>query len=290
MSKLYEYINGGYMVTIFEDGTKIRHQISDLPPKLPEHMDLKITNWCDAGCGWCHENSTLKGKHGDLSYILNILRDVNPGFELAIGGGDAMSHPELDDFLTELKKTNIIANITVNGKHLERHKDRLNNFTKNKLLYGVGVSWHNTLPSWDYEHMVIHMIAGIHHPKFLDTITDKKILLLGFKQHGRGININQDIVQNNINSWYREIFQVAKNNHMSFDNLAIEQIKPQRLFINPESFNLRFMGEEGKFGMYMDAVTKKYALSSYSNQQFKISKKLSYMFSKISKSNQSLIP
>ena len=63
---LHKYTNGGFAIEIHRDGTKIREQINSSPAIMPEQMDLKITNWCDAGCGWCHENSTTAGKHADF--------------------------------------------------------------------------------------------------------------------------------------------------------------------------------------------------------------------------------
>ena len=55
---------------------------------------------------------------------------------------------------------------------------------------------------------------------------------------------------------------------MSFDNLAIQQLKPQRLFADPSRYEMQYMGEEGKFSMYIDAVTQTFALSSYSDDRY----------------------
>ena len=39
-----KYENGGYVVEIFKNGTKVRTAIDkSIPPVLPEQMDLKIT-------------------------------------------------------------------------------------------------------------------------------------------------------------------------------------------------------------------------------------------------------
>ena len=48
-------------------------------------MDLKITDWCDAGCAWCHEGSTLRGRHADLDEALELLSVLPAGAEIAIG-------------------------------------------------------------------------------------------------------------------------------------------------------------------------------------------------------------
>jgi hypothetical protein len=57
------YKNGNTFVEIYADGTKIRTTADEEnpQPELPESIDLKITDYCDAGCAWCHENSTIHG-------------------------------------------------------------------------------------------------------------------------------------------------------------------------------------------------------------------------------------
>lgn len=266
---LARYINGGYAVSIHADGTKVRERLaSGLAPEVPEHLDLKITDWCDAGCAWCHEKSTTKGQHGDIDNTLKVLSAMKPGGEIAIGGGDPLSHPQFERLVRGLAGMGLLPSVTVNGKHFARHRALLERLTGDGVLYGVGFSYDDRLPDWDYEHLVVHLIAGVHTPAVLDAATRRhKVLLLGYKQFGRGkklFEIRKDIVQSTIAQWYRELFVVARKHHLSFDNLAIEQLRPQRLFADPAAYERQFMGEEGMFGMYLDAVTQTFALSSYS--------------------------
>jgi organic radical activating enzyme len=71
-------------------------------------------------CAYCHEDSTISGKHGD---ILNpkFIDTLRPYTEIAIGGGNPLSHPVLIEFINILKSRNIIANITVNQVHFEKN-------------------------------------------------------------------------------------------------------------------------------------------------------------------------
>ncbi|MEG1564194.1 MAG: radical SAM protein, partial [Bacteroides sp.] len=118
-----EYINGNYKVSIYSDGTKIReNNLEFLIPSKPEAIDMKITDCCDIGCPYCHENSLPNGLHGD---ILNakFIDTLLPYTEVAIGGGNPLSHPGLVEFLHVLKDKSVIANITINQKHfLEKHE------------------------------------------------------------------------------------------------------------------------------------------------------------------------
>jgi organic radical activating enzyme len=272
VTQLASYRNGGYLVSVLSDGTKIREELDGtLPPVLPEQMDLKITDWCDAGCAWCHEKSTTKGAHADIDATLEVLKALPKGAEIAIGGGDPLSHPEFERFVTAIAAQGLIPSVTVNGLHFERHRATLERLTSEGKLYGVGFSYADRLPDWDYEHLVVHLIAGVHHPKVLDEAARRyKVLLLGYKQHGRGkklFQIRRKEVEDTLASWYRELFIVGKKHHLSFDNLAIEQLKPQRLFANPETFQEAYMGAEGAWSMYLDAVTQTYGLSSYSDDR-----------------------
>ena len=269
MSALARWKNGGYEVALYSDGTKIRRVIdATIPPQLPEQMDLKITDWCDAGCAWCHEKSTLRGKHGDLDAAIVLLNNMPSGTEIAIGGGDPLSHPDFARFVRAIREKGLIPSVTVNGRHLARHRALLDTLTQEGSLFGVGVSMYDQIPDWDYEHMVVHMIAGVDNPALLDGLDRRlKILLLGYKRHGRGIKWasgeREKGVEANIQHWRRALFWLARSHHLSFDTLGIEQLEPQRLFQDQETFERHHMGDEGTFSMYVDAVTQTYGVSSY---------------------------
>ena len=88
MKKLYDYNNGNYNVKIFDDGTKIRETQEDkFLPDFSENIDIKITDYCLAGCKFCHEQSTGLGQHGNLN--VGYLETLQKGTELAQGGGNA---------------------------------------------------------------------------------------------------------------------------------------------------------------------------------------------------------
>lgn len=285
MSLLASYQNGGYRVAVYHDGTKVRTAVdAALPPRLPEQMDLKITDYCDAGCAWCHEKSTPKGLHGDLNAALKLLTVLPAGAEIAIGGGDPLSHPDFERFVRGLRANGLVPSVTVNGVHFEKHREVLERLTQEKQLFGVGFSYADKLPDWDYENLVVHLIAGVHHPRILDEAARRyKILLLGYKQFGRGkklFELRAQEVQDKLAAWYRELFWVAREHHLSFDNLAIDQLKPQRVFRDQGTFEKQYMGQEGLFSMYVDAVTQTFALSSYSSERFDWST-LSNMFAQV---------
>jgi len=104
IKQLYNYTNGNYLVSIYEDGTKTRQNSVDFfEPEYPESLDVKITDMCDLGCPWCHESSTPEGKHCDADILLARLSRLPNGVEIAIGGGNPFEHSELLYILACLK-------------------------------------------------------------------------------------------------------------------------------------------------------------------------------------------
>ncbi len=268
---LYLYRNGGCDVGLYADGTKKRVEWdASIPPAYPEQMDLKITDWCDAGCAWCHEKSTVRGKHGDVDAMIALLSSLPAGVEIAIGGGDPLSHPGFADLVGGLRAHGLVPSVTINGRHLERHRPLLETLIGRGNLFGVGVSFFEKLPDWDYEHMVIHMITGVDRPEALDGSDRRKLLLLGYKNFGRGAKYKRAFsegVTRNIDQWFRELPVLAIKHHLSFDTLAISLLRPERLFIDPEVYKKRYMGDEGEFSMYVDGVMQTGAISSYSDER-----------------------
>ena len=175
MGLLGRYKNGNFVTTILSDGTKIRETKDDeFIPAFAENMDIKLTNKCNGGCAWCHEGSSINGKHGD---ILNekFIDTLHPYQEIAIGGGDATSHPDLIPFLQKLKEKKVIANMTVNQIHFEKKQEIIKQLVDEKLIYGLGVSLVNPTKHFielikQYPNAVIHVINGVLKPSDIKSL------------------------------------------------------------------------------------------------------------------------
>jgi hypothetical protein len=277
--KLVEYKNGNTTVTIYKDGTKVR-EFEGIPVvEHPESMDIKITNYCDLGCPYCHENSTIKGKHSDL-FLLKEKLDILPaGIELALGGGNPLSHPNLVQFLEWCKTKGFIANITINEKHINKYNELIIDLITRDLVKGIGISVTegniNLIKSL-YKlssNIVLHLIVGINTIEQIEelcTIKGIKVLLLGYKTFGRGISYYSQDITDNINKWYKHLPTLVGKLVLSFDNLAIEQLNVKRLFTS-KGWDRFYMGDDFTFTMYIDAVEQQYAPTSRSDdrQSFK---------------------
>lgn len=313
MELLHKYTNGNYTVQIFNDGTKIREtNEDDFVAAFPENIDLKISDKCDMGCKFCHENSTPDGQIA--SFDEEFLYSLKPGTEVAVGGGNIFENKDLENFLSFCKMNGIIANITVNQNHIKGSFNKNNRYRCNDkirkifkwidrgLVYGVGISYNGKAKelsdlfngkiniNWkqsdldEYKsHCVIHVINGVHSFNQIMKLARKKykLLILGYKDLRRGhdyLTINQDNIKKKQNEIYENIHKIIKAfKVVSFDNLAIEQLNIRRLFTT-EAWEQFYMGDDGNFTMYIDLVKKEFAKNSTSLKRYKLLPTIEEMF------------
>lgn len=283
MQVLSSYQNGNTQVTLYDDGSKEREYEGIPQPLFPESIDVKITNYCDAGCSFCHEKSTTQGLHGDLEKLKEILATLPSGVELAIGGGNPLSHPELKNFLIWMKQRGLIANITVNQKHVEKYQDFLLDCLSEDLIKGLGISYNATkylphiLPLIQAtDNLVFHVIMGINPVTDIEKLNqvckqenkECKILILGYKHFGFGINyyLKNKKIDDNKYRWYTQLPMYFKDSNLilSFDNLAIKQLNLKRFFTD-KAWETFYMGDDFIFTMYIDAVNQQFSPSSTSD-------------------------
>ena len=289
---LSKYNNGNYTVEIYDDGTKIRETEEEtFEASFPENIDIKITNKCLNNCNFCYESSSPEGKHGNLN--VDFIKSLHPYTELAIGGGNPLSHPDLHEFLKVLKENKIIANITIRQNDFLNNLELLKNYTDNKLLYGIGVSLIEPTDEFikeiqQFPNAVIHTIAGLLTKEQLIKLFNKKlkILILGYKTRGKGENYKHEFEKDiflNIEFLKQTILKLTPLfKVVSFDNLAIEQLELQKQ-INPKVWEEFYMGDDGKHTMYVDLVKQTFSKNSLSEERFELMSNIEEMFKIVKK-------
>lgn len=281
MNILGQYKNGNYKVTILSDGTKIRETIYDeFIPEFPENADVKITDKCSQGCPFCYEGCTKQGEHSylmceDGTFGQHWMYTLHPYTELAINGND-LDHPDLDKFLLKMQSMKVVVNITVNQNQFMKHLDYLKYLTKYKMIYGLGVSLVDASDEKFFEALksfpnaVVHTIAGILSSKDIILLMKNhvKVLILGYKNLGRGINYKNN-VYNHVEDYIKQLQywlpkMVDKCRVVSFDNLAIEQLGVKELLFKDKQkeWDEFYMGDDGNFTLYIDAVNQTFAKNS----------------------------
>ena len=270
---LGHYVNGNHLVTIYDDGTKVKstghwEDVDESTKKwvdddqdhftydFPENFDIKITDYCDGGCPYCHENSTVKGAHGDLVGMEPVFRSLHAGTEAAIGGGDALAHPDLHWMLDILKEKKVIANFTVNQRHLQRYRNKLLRYVSDGLIHGIGVSLTDSSNEEDKKildelgnNVVVHVIAGIFSEKDVPFVKGRKVLVLGYKDLRRGhalLEKQSDEIKANIQWLVTYLPQLKKEcKCISFDCLGLEQIDPKTVLgMSDQDFATLFQGSD----------------------------------------------
>lgn len=288
MNKLLaKYKNGEVNVLLFEDGTKIRmSKKGNSKVEFPESMDIKITNYCDRNCPYCHEKSTINGIHGDLKS--KFFDTLPSGIELALGGGNPLSHPGLIDFLKKMKEKNIFPNMTIHQDHLLEYWETVKILDEEKLVRGIGISIVNPTDEvlekiQELSNPVLHVINGIVTKEQLEKMYDKKLklLILGYKSYtGRGETYYQTHSEEILNKFISKETLIEMNKHfsvLSFDNLALTQI-PVKEVVGEKIWNESFMGEDGNHTMYIDLVKQEFARTSTSKERFELKDNIKDMF------------
>ena len=276
---LRSYVNGNHRTILYADGTKVKEtgyyinemgsdgkrinrwvdvETDHLTYEFPENFDIKITDRCDGGCIYCHENSTVNGVNGNLRQLEPMIKTLQPGTEVAIGGGNIFEHPDLVWFLELLKKQGVISNITVNQKHLYKNKDLLLKLVNEKLVNGIGVSMTDSSNTDDMKiidmlgsNVIIHVIAGLFNEADIPFVRNRKIIVLGYKDLRRGHDhLQKDFMSINKNiEWLKKSLPILafEFNTISFDDLGIEQVKPQSVMgVNDSTWNTLYQGSDTK--------------------------------------------
>lgn len=295
MKRIGFYRNNNYTVSLFNEGTKIRRtEDEEFKPIFPESMDVKISNQCDIGCPMCHENSTIDGKIGNIMNA-KFIDTLHPYTEMALGGGNVLTHPDLVPFLRKLKLRHIFPSMTVNQKHFMKDLDLIKELVDEKLIYGLGISVIDLNLEFleivkQFPNAVLHIINGLTSEKDIEKLYDKdlKVLILGYKTFRRGVKCyqkNHELIDSQKQMMFNKLKEMTEHiGVVSFDNLAIEQLDVKRL-MSEEEWNQFYMGNDGNFTMYIDLVEKQFATSSISTFRYNLLDNIEDMFKVILEEN-----
>lgn len=273
-----KFRNGNADIEISEDGTRIIEFDGELKLDWPLNIDIRVMNKCSFGlnpktgtafCTFCHESARTDGNECDYDALKEKLEELPSGIELAIGGNEITTGLGL--FLHWCLLKGFICNLTVNQGHLQRDEIALYALISFRKIKGLGISYRSKLP-WkvqpaflEYPNTVFHVIAGIDSIQDIIGLAEKgvkKVLVLGEKDFGFNLG-NVDLTTQSHKDWFRncrklfDVFEVV-----SFDNLALEQLKIKRFFSDRdwETFN------QGEHSFYINAVDQTFSPSSRSSE------------------------
>ena len=143
-SKEYNFVGDTISGVTFRWGKNFQEDAYRAP--IPELVDISISNHCTKGCTFCYRNSTPNNifmSVEDYETAIRSLYDSRWGnvFQVALGGGEPLEHPQFLEILKVTKKYNVVPNFTTNGLHITKEIAR----QIKPLVGAVAISFPNIL-------------------------------------------------------------------------------------------------------------------------------------------------
>lgn len=290
----YERSSGNKIRFSFSDGTANADKAS-----APELVDIKITDRCPFGCAYCYQGSTPQGNDAnadDFYFISDALASLGT-FEVALGGGEPTLHPDFEKIVQRFHQNNITVNVTTKNLKFFRDLDARENILP--MLGAVAVSVDNGeqvrklvdackgLDKNLASKIRFQVVMGLHRREdfkwFLQDIAHaydkietllnydwrrptRVVTLLGYKTTGFGGSFRK---KNTYDWWLDEVKKLYESDDerqlrlsYSIDTALAAETGAEKLA--SAGISRIFYGtEEGKFSMYIDAVSKRMGPSSY---------------------------
>ena len=259
----------------------------------PELVDIKVTDWCDLACRFCYQDSTNKGKHAPFQALKAIIDDLAEAgvFEVALGGGEPMSHPQFIDLLEYCDLKGIVPNFTTKN-YAALAEQRFSQYAKWCGSIGVSVATPEDVSKFlevadlitcPTRQISLQVAMGAQtaeqFQEMLDMLKGSKsfsgLILLGYKNTGRGQRAKGNLWyedgrvdgQDPI-SMFRSFQKLFRSQNawypvpsLSMDTEMVRSCEQHlaRNGVRPELY----MKNEGRVSCYIDAVSMRIAPSSY---------------------------
>jgi radical SAM protein with 4Fe4S-binding SPASM domain len=141
-----KHFEGYNFVGVQESGVTFRWGSSfNEDPKMapwPELADISISNYCTNGCSYCYRDSGKDGKFMSIDNYKLVLKNLTSEkygsiFQIAIGGGEPLLHPNFHEIIQLTWENGIIPNYTTSGKFFNQE----NIESTRKYCGAVAISW-----------------------------------------------------------------------------------------------------------------------------------------------------
>lgn len=259
--------------------TKVDPDKSD----VPELVDVKITDHCPFECSFCYQGSTKKGNHAgnsEMYQVASVLGALGT-FEVALGGGEPTLHPEFLQILKNFRYYGVVPNFTT--RNIAWLRDPVFSRT---VMENIG-SWAFSTEEAEQVKKLdallvdhgwigrkkpnIQYIVGVGNAYAFEQVlraalnADMRVLLLGPKDTGRGADKSWNYI-----NWMTVVRKYSEKGLQFGIDTALAQ-KYSNELKKAEIPEWCYQTKEGKFSMYIDAVEKKIAASSYGKPEDMIS-------------------
>lgn len=269
-----------------DNGTKVRLSFETVEPSeralTPELVDVKITDYCPFGCGFCYQDSTPKGKHASLNQIDAVINELRQAkvFEVALGGGEPTFHPDFLEILKRFRAAGIIPNFTTRSLAWMKRPDAQEIMdSSGAFAYSAHtpediedlarvIDESELKPEsdsyWGRSRVVVHIVMGTLKrsvfEKMVASATDKgyEVTLLGWKTTGRAASKPDHPY---LGWWLDAAKKHAKRRTIGIDTALAAEAKAAGQM---EEFpHWMYHTCDGDFSCYADAVAGTCAPSSW---------------------------
>jgi len=277
---LFDPVHGSKLRFSFTVDTEIKCA------SLPELVDLKITDYCQKGCGYCYQKSGRNGENADYYEVVHLIEALArlEVFEIALGGGEPTTHPQFIDILKECKEHGIVPNFTTRNYDWFRNPHNIEVFEQccGRAAFSADSNYDinqaETIRNYwrlgnNISVQVIDKVSDVISLAKTAKKHNLDLTLLGFKATERGgkykfseRQTKQIVGFDAIRELYghridTRFYSGTIGGGVSVDTkyLADHLDEIQKAGIEPRLYTV----QEGVFSMYIDAVQRKMGPSSY---------------------------
>lgn len=194
---LKRHINNYHFIADSRTGVTIRwgKSLNDDPSfaPVPELADISISNHCTKGCSFCYRDSRNNNEFMSVEDYCNVLDSMNHKkygnvFQVALGGGEPLEHPDFLTIINETVQRNIVPNFTTNGIHI--NLDICKQITGKVGAVAISVTSVHDIPIEKVKLLNLHGIKVNLHFLLSSESVDEAIKILRGEDSGllEGIN------------------------------------------------------------------------------------------------------
>lgn len=238
--------------------------------EVPELVDLSVGNWCAQGCRYCYRGSTTEGGWASLQVLQGIQRALASlgTFELALGGGEPMAHPELPRLLQQSNTGGLRLNITTrNLNWFKRPHPEWNALNDKIAAFGFSVDTvkqaQAAIAAFGAANILhklnLQVVVGAVAPETIQAIVQvarsghARVTLLGYKTTGFGGNVRRKPAP-------APETVLSSTPHVGIDTVLAQEWAP---WLRENAWSGSYRMREGAFSCFIDGEKLRLYRSSF---------------------------
>lgn len=241
--------------------------------EVPELADMSVGNQCSTGCKYCYRGSTPDAGWASVDAVVSLAEKFySMGTrEIALGGGDPMQHPKIDEIVQKIHRGKS-GRLYITTRELDWLSDPARVALHKAHVNAWGFSVDNlaglqralaafTAAGIDVELVTIQLVVGAVSEDHLKTMLTycaglpygerPRVLLLGYKTTGFGDRVEPKVVSPEI---------LRFGHKVAIDTVLAEQWAD---WLKTSAWSGSYRTQEGAFSCFVDAQKMRLYRSSF---------------------------